>query len=148
MESVDKLRGWASQFTGPYKTNERQLNDLADAIEAEVAERYIELPTDINDAPVRVGDIMSDGEYVFRVERISYYGGATWSVLDDVGTAWAACDIHHKPTTVEDVLWECCKEYHSLLVESMSDIPHEMPAPSEVIDRYAAKLRLAAGGDG
>ena len=44
---------------------------------------------------------------------------------------------------VEDVLLEACKAYHGLMTESMSDVAHDMSAPSEIIAEYAAKLRLA-----
>ena len=49
--------------------------------------------------------------------------------------------------TVEDVLLDACKAYHSLMVESMSDVAHDMPAPSEVIAKYAKRLTLAEGED-
>ena len=117
-------------------------------IEQEVAERYMELPLDADGVPIRVGDVMEFS--AFEIEK------PVTRMVDGIGQgvffAWcgergyqqheAKRYRHHHAPTVEDVLLEACKAYHSLLIEGMSDVAHDMPAPSEIIAEYAAKLTL------
>lgn len=115
---------------------------LADRIDSEM----VELPKDKDGVPIHVGDVMEwpygNGEFI--VEGI---GGNTLFYIDKDSNEceWTAAGDkrHHHAPTVEDVLRECCLKYHALLIEGMSDIAHDMPAPSEIIAEYAAKLRLA-----
>ena len=78
----------------------RALGMATDEIERELKERYIELPVDANDVPIKVGDRLTDGKYVFEVDGISYnrYGG--WSIWNKQGSAWDCCDVEHVPDPV------------------------------------------------
>lgn len=115
---------------------------------------WIRLPLDADGVPIHVGDVMEwcdpDGEVTVTcevdavgVECFFAWDGANGRYAQKCANAYR----HHHPPTVEDVLLEACKAYHGLMVESMSDVAHDMPAPSEVIAEYAAKLRLAGDGE-
>ena len=133
-------------------------SDIVDEIEAELDECYAELPKDADGVPMRFGDKFTvpwhNGK-VFEVAGFSYSrqmaGGERTIWVDvydldqrrNVPLCSAASCHHYKPPTVYDVLIECCNKYHSLLLEAMSDIPHDMPAPGEIVEEYAAKFRFA-----
>lgn len=109
---------------------------------------WIRLPVDADDVPIHVGDKMEFCAFDIEHPVIRTVDG----IGKDVFFAWcgergyqqhdAKRYRHYTPPTVEDVLLEACKAYHGLMVESMSDVAHDMPASSEVIAEYAAKLRL------
>ena len=107
---------------------------------------YIAMPVDADGEYIHVGDVMEwpygNGEFI--VEGI---GGNTLFYIDKDSNEceWtAAGDKRHRhEPTVEDVLREACNAYHSLLIEGMSDVAHDMPAPSEIIAEYAAKLQVS-----
>ena len=110
-------------------------------IEKEVAERYMELPLDADGVPIRVGDVLTDGEYKFKVFELAAFGDGSWSIRNEDGNAWAACDVtHHHEPTVEDVL----REFAEKIIDSQ--IPNVHPTYEEAIAEYAAKLRLAEEG--
>lgn len=106
MESIEKLREWSR--LGPMVCQD--LLDIADDIEREIAERYMELPLDADGVPVHVGD------------KMQYHGGEPFTVCavaPGVIHMWAAAKLgersttyhyapdlctHHKPRTIEDVL--------------------------------------------
>ena len=103
-------------------------------IEKEVAERYMELPLDADGVPIRVGDVLTDVEYKFKVFELAAFGDGSWSIRNEDGNAWAACDVtHHHTPTVEDVLREfalaVCKD-------------DALTIRKDVVDEYAAKLQL------
>lgn len=110
---------------------------------------WVKLPVDADGVPIHVGDKMEFCAFDIEHPVIRTVDG----IGKDVFFAWcgergyqqhdAKRYRHYTPQTVEDVLLEACKAYHGLMVESMSDVAHDMPAPSEVIAEYAAKLRLA-----
>lgn len=115
---------------------------------------WIRLPLDADGVPIRVGDVLTDGEYTFTVCELAAFGGGSWSIRNEDGNAWKACDVthHHKPT-VEDVLRECianvCRSNAQLHEQgcpplTMEDIDEEL---DEYINEFAAKLRLAKGED-
>ena len=120
---------------------------------------WVKLPVDADGVPIHVGDVVTmqllfGGEskplVVDRMELSHGRDGDLWCVaLDTDKECWNEPSLMHHYTlpTVEDVLLEACKAYHGLMVESMSDVAHDMQAPSEVIAEYAAKLRLAEGED-
>lgn len=112
---------------------------------------WICLPLDADGVPIRVGDKMEFCAFDIEHPVIRTVDG----IGKDVFFAWcgergyqqhdAKRYRHYTPPTVEDVLLEACKAYHGLIVESMSDVAHDMLAPSEVIAEYAAKLQLKEG---
>lgn len=67
---------------------------------------WVQYPVDVDDKTIHIGDLMSDGEYVFKVDSMSLYDTG-WTVCDEHGVARATCDIHHvKEPDVVDFLLE------------------------------------------
>ena len=143
-DTCTQMAGVDDNFETVWITKSALLEDI-DAIEREVEERYIELPKDADGEYIHIGDRVEDNE---RVARIVLTNGS-WEPSVYVEKAPCLLEEHfcyevshyHEPT-VDDVLLEACKAYHGLMTESMSDVAHDMPAPSEVIAKYAAKLQL------
>lgn len=156
LESIEKLRKSADEISEcatpcgaspDWMGVRRKVGELADAIEQEIAERYVKLPLDAN------------GEYIHVGDEVDFLGHSTVDAIGKDGEVFIfasnwldgvfvqrACELrhYHKPT-LEDVLSECCSKYHNLLIESMSDSPHNLPSPSEIIDEYAEKVREVVG---
>ena len=145
MSITDELREYTKHYSVAGSTKDKLLTAIADRIDAET----VELPKDADGVTIHVGDVLTDGKYTFVVYELAVFGDGSWSIRNEDGNAWSACDVtHYHEPTVEDVLREACNAYHSLLIEGMSDVAHDMPAPSEIIAEYAAKLRLADDGEG
>lgn len=93
---------------------------------------WVRGPLDADGVPIRVGDRLTDGEYAFTVDELAVYGDGSWSIRNEDGNAWAACDVtHYHVPTVEDVLREFADE-----VQRCCDT-------EDTIAEYAARLRLA-----
>lgn len=132
MESTDKLRKYISAFvTGSMETD---LTDLADEIEREIAERYMELPVDADGVPIRLGDVM-DGVGMYdtlrdvtgEVIEVSFnatdsnecVASVALQVWSEDGKSWRRVYIdqyadryrHVKHRTIEDVLEEFLIEF-------------------------------------
>ena len=103
---------------------------------------WVRGPLDADGKMWRSGD-MSDSNWGV-IEGIAYEDGRWLVSGHDTSAPWIPADSirHHHEPTVEDVLREACNAYHSLLIEGMSDVAHDMPAPSEIIAEYSAKLQL------
>ena len=102
---------------------------------------YIALPVDADGVPIRVGDVLTDGEYTFVVGELAVFGDGSWSIRNDDGNAWEACDVtHHHEPTVEDVLREfsdkVCNSGHQWGLDA-----------KDTIAEYATKLRLAGDAE-
>ena len=78
---------------------------LADAIKAEIAERFMELPVDADGVPILLDDVVEpDGDEPFEV-RALMLDASGWFVIERLGSNWAAKQVHHvKPRTLEDAL--------------------------------------------
>ena len=161
---TDELREWAHGFNGPWRRNEEMLLAIADRIDAkhertfrnltdalhkqedatrELAEKSVLLPVDADGVPIRVGDVMWQKDRITKRACKAIMGDA-YVMLDGIqGAVYAKGLTHYHATTVEDVLLDACKAYHGLMIEGMSDVAHDMPAPYEIIAEYAAKLRMA-----
>ena len=115
------------------------LNRIADEIESEIAEHYMELPVDADGVPIRVGDKLE-------------YRGLTFdafSVAEDV--VFRECDFksgrytvdvydhsdvrHVKPRTLEDVL-----------ADFAADVENDRNT-IETARKYADEIRELLGGD-
>ena len=145
MSITDELRDYAEDWgwvgTGAEKAQDR-IEAIADRIDAELAERYVELPKDADGEYIHVGDVLTDGEYTFRVDELAAFGDGSWSIRNEDGDAWEACDVthHHEPTVV-DVL----REFYVLAVRGKE--AHSEDVDEGVLAKYAAKLRLAKEGE-
>ena len=109
-------------------------------LELQIAKMHlesVELPEDADGEPIHIGDVLTDGKYTFVVYELAVFGDGSWSIRNEDGNAWAACDVtHHHEPTVEDVLCE--------LLDKVDD---DRAGQAEIIAEYAAKLRLAKEGE-
>lgn len=115
---------------------------IADEIEREVAERFMELPLDADGVPIRVGDVMEFS--AFEIEK------PVTRMVDGIGQgvffAWcgergyqqheAKSYRHYHTPTVEDVL----REFAEKITDSQ--IPDVHPTYGEAIAEYAQRLQL------
>lgn len=143
LESIGKLREWSR--LGPMVCQD--LLDIADEIEREIAERYMERPCDKNGEPTYVG------------QRIKHRGheGEVWLIgVHEVMCSDRVCYpcgeyVHVKPRTVEDVLADvvalCANTWKG------GESPFAFYDVSDVMEsgnmrEYADELRELLGGDG
>ncbi len=140
LESTEQLRGMRGNYA-TYEDLVMRCCDIADEIEQEIEERYVELPKDKNGVPIHVGDVMQ-GEKVgggwcepFKVVRMDIDGDG-WEVYELGGYCHQPSLCRHKPPTVEDVLNELCtKAFHSR--EIGANVSYK-----DVIAEYAKRLQL------
>ena len=111
------------------------LNSIADAIESEIAERFIELPVDANGVPIHVGDELEGG---FAVDYVAPH----WVFSAGRGAKHDGSCHHVKPRTLEDVLSEfanrVCNSGHQWWLDA-----------ADVVPQYADEIRelMKEGGD-
>lgn len=103
MESIEKLREWVKSL---YTPNSGELKveglDIADEIEAEIAEKYMELPVDADGVPIHVGDEVKC-RFDKKTRHVAYVG--KYGFLEEPSKYFNATFFDHvKPRTIEDVL--------------------------------------------
>ena len=114
IESMDKLREWANVSGEPWAESRERLHRMLDEIEAEIEERFMELPVDVNNEPVHIGDEMEHRSKhetldVIAVGNDSFFTGR-WAD-DYVRCFEVSAEWHHaKPRTLEDVLADFAAE--------------------------------------
>lgn len=131
MKSIEKLREWSR--LGPMACQD--LLDIADEIEREIAERYMELPLDTNGVPIRTGDIIEFGKKGERLEVTHFgwteHGDPTIAYRRPNGTLDCSCIgtecRHVKPRTLEDVLQDA-----GVSVAAIEDVAAEIRELMEV----------------
>ena len=164
MKALDELREWLEnasnygtgedmfkKFKRPWFGWKSVLEPMLDAIEAELAEEYMELPIDADGVPIKVGDVLEppkgcDDYMPLMVVRLMYdsyedewffdgeAGGFTGMIGENMDVAgWT----HHHEPTVEDVLREFAEKVTD------SQIPGVHPTYEEAIAEYAKRLRIA-----
>ena len=133
---------------------------LADAIEAEIAERYIELPVDADGVPIRIGDKLYPKygdpftcfgyRYVMQVGYVDPH----WEVFFKHGktgtTAYLSAHScrHANPRTIEDVLAEFVERYNEVDNDpSHYSVEQRIAADNGTIEKYADELRELMGRD-
>lgn len=120
---------------------------FAERLEAAASERadvtlfgvdYTALPLDADGVPIHVGDVLDGYGKTIEVVELRI-GRSGWVLISRDGNAYADCAAfaHHHAPTVEDVL----EEFVARWMETHHD---DIPALKA---EYAAKLRLAEGGD-
>jgi hypothetical protein len=176
MSITDELREWINGNTIIHVTGLRAIADRIDAEheravmsamndalyhanDESMAELgWVRLPKDADGVPFRIGDKVDSDHYedgtVTGIQCYKIYNGGIRTLIAVRPDGWDVAMWHtpdeyrhHHGPTVEDVLLEACKAYHGLMTESMSDVAHDMPAPSEIIAEYAAKLRLRSDAE-
>jgi len=66
---------------------------------------YMMLPKDADGEPIHIGDRLTDGEYTFEVCELAAFCDGSWSIRNEDGNAWAACDVtHHEPDSWERII--------------------------------------------
>lgn len=148
MESIGKLRDLLKGCGCSDKCYSCGINfhgNIADEIEAEIAEKYMELPVDADGVPIRVGDVMTHKlgtgerkdivEAVYENGFLSYRSDGYWHHM--AGDTF----IHVKPRTIEEVLRDVWKE---ALDYAKGGIWRN---PDEVFVERAAEIRKLMGVD-
>jgi len=129
LESIERLREWSR--LGPMVC--KDLLDIADEIEREIAEKYMELPVDADGVPIRIGDTVRelDDCVPMKVMSLTFYEDCV-----DVNAYGMNPNLllHVKPRTVEDVLRDFLdvKVYTSKTYERYADELRELIKEGEL----------------
>ena len=115
-----------------------KVREHADRIEAEIAERFVELPVDADGVTIHVGDVVVSRDWC---EPRKVTGFAVLCRTSDGGCVWnEPCELeHYKPRTLEGVLRDVWKE---ALDYAKSDMWRN---PDEVFAERAAEIRELLG---
>lgn len=91
----------------PFSVDSSTVLSIADEIEREIAEHYMELPVDADGVPIHVGDVVAaQDEQPFEV-RAFQLDELGWFAIERLGSQWHVNQLHHvKPRTLFDVLAE------------------------------------------
>lgn len=146
MESIDKLRKKDGEMLIPLGNGQyvpdHSHNDIADEIEQEIAERYLELPTDADGVPIKVGDeccstVTGEEFSVTSLERTNVGWWVWYEPSKNLAVEYVA---HVKPRTLEDVLNELVEavRYERVCDKLLSETS---------IDDFAAEIREILGVD-
>lgn len=120
VKALEELRGLRDEAASKQVDNPkwvcRRAEEIADRIEAEIAERFMPLPCDGNGVPIRVGDKLEchangyDGTFtVFAIGNDVVVGNHDTEWIARNPIKWfhiASFCMHVKPRTLEDVLSE------------------------------------------
>lgn len=150
LESIKKLRKSAdeiSELATPCGASpdwmgvRRKIDALADAIEQEVAERYVPLPTDADGVPIHLGDVMEFSHFDIKHPVVRTVDG----IGKDVFFAWcgergyqqhdAKRYRHHQPDSWERIIEDAVK---------MGVYDHDN---EHVKEKLIARCRALAGDD-
>ena len=154
MSITDELRDWAKEHL-----SRSSILAIADRIDAAMAERYVELPTDADGEYIHIGDVMESGDGdVFTVSSVDYglhpsNGRGKFWMLWNEDADFYECAYecrHHKQPTVEDVLREFAEkmaENTAMYVAESWDADERDEADTAAIAEFAAKLRLAGDAE-
>ena len=159
LESIEKLRKSADEISEcatpcgaspDWMGVRRKVGELADAIEQEIAERYVKLPLDAN------------GEYIHVGDEVDFLGHSTVDAIGKDGEVFIfasnwldgvfvqrACDLrHYHAPTLEDVLSDIADEAASLTASYHEDGmtgEEYMVAMQLLAMEYAHKVREVMG---
>lgn len=141
MQSLDELRKvlpWCCEYADTdecrkHRSCQEHIADMLDAIEQELAERYVELLVDADGVPIHVGDVMAYADNTKPMEVIALVPPAVF--LTEDGPRYADMCRHHHAHTVEDVL----TEFAAKLIER-GELTN---GGAQTIAEYAKRLKLA-----
>ena len=157
MKSIDELREIGTKvknscFTGVHCD---AVLELADEIEAEIADNYMRLPCDANGVSIHVGD--SVAEEPFRPNIGEKPAEVVCMLINSDGWSIGDCDPcghwfhpatleHVKPRTLEDVLEDYVIEYQTRHARSEFGAEHfDHVDVHEMIKRCADEIRELLG---
>ena len=146
IKALDELREYAEQCCPAYEDYDARMMEIADAIEAEIAGRFMELPVDVDGVPIHVGDLIEFGEKGERLEVTHFgwtkHGDPTIAYRRPNGTLDCSCIgaecRHVKPRTLEDVLRECGKGYYAHMTDNYMNYDG---TDDQLIAKYADEIR-------
>lgn len=148
MESIGKLRELRDETASKMVDNPRwvcaRAEEIADEVEREIAEKYMERPCDMDGVPIKIGDELSHDGFArnFIVHSYELVDGV-WKVWDVANGATHICSAcrHVKSRTVEDVLEEflhtaadACAETNCELEKQIAKYADELRGMMEVRD--------------
>ena len=134
IKALEDLRVYANDWRNGLGGYPSDVETLADRIESEISERYMELPVDADGAPIKLGDVLGFRGLKVKCaavsqERVYYwndFGYWTWENADECR--------HDKPRTVEDVLLD--------LVNDTARQGHQIGLTGhEIVMKYADEIR-------
>lgn len=145
IKALEELRHHAHVLKGG-STDYNELFEIADEIEAEIAERFVELPVDADGVPIHVGDEIEcrtngyDGTFtVFAIGNNVAVGNHDIEWIRRNPSKWfhvASFCTHVKPCTLEDVLREFTEKYQYCISDNGRSI---------TLAKYAAEIRELLG---
>ena len=148
LESVEQLRGMRGNYA-TYEDLVMRCCDIADEIEQEVAERYIEGPTDKDGNPITYDTkIYQWGALEYIACEMHQDGTCEWFVRGHDTSASLEKAKHvtvMKPPTVEDVLEEYRVKYYDLVTDmECKNITNEeyVQGIRELTSEFAERLQL------
>ena len=141
LESIEKLREWVQhidenrQLGALAGTGKQGLINIADAIQAEVDEKYMLLPVDADNVPLRIGD---DVVSLDTGQSLVVTGIADDAVQVSCFSTWESGDhfTHFKPRTVEDVLKYVVRVFTGRELDYMGEVERNE------FNSLAAELRM------
>ncbi len=131
MEGIEKLRTAARNMAKGRPLEEHEecnlLLYIANEIEREIADKYMELPVDADGEPIHIGDAMDDGKVAKLVisddGEHSVYVYKLRNVLNEF---YCYETSHVKPRTVEDVMSEYAELSASQDVKKYHEVSDEL----------------------
>ena len=143
LESIEKLRELRNAVKVAMADNPLWVcgiaKRIADEIQAEIDERFMELPVDADGVPIHVGDKLRgkylNGNPIVEVIAIDYSANG-WRISEnECSFSTPNLYVHVKPRTVEDVLRECAYEH----ANGRDD---EYGGTNAMFEKYAAELQM------
>lgn len=127
IEAIKKLRQYAPNSVPGVRS---ELLLIADEIQAEIDARYMELPVDADGVPIHVGDMVNarDWRETRKVSEIAV-----------VCETSDGCRFWHMPNN----LYHCTRTVEDVLMDVLRDSTHPDMGNSDIIEKYAAELRMA-----
>jgi hypothetical protein len=140
-ESADSMHETDAQKLG-YDEGFASADDwLAQHEDAMAEHGWVRLPVDVNDEPIRIGDVMEWPTTGETFEVVGIGDGTLFYVEDGSECAdWtgASTKRHHHAPTVEDVLRE--------MLDAWGELPSNATNEA-IVAEYAKRLKLAEGED-
>ena len=158
MESIEKLRELVEQSRNEYVQGSVSynvgFNEIADEIEREIAERYMELPVDADGVPIHVGDVLEYGDRVRATGIVKALNGGmviamhvdeTCSNYAKYGLLWEAEGCHHvKPDPVRERVMRFLRDVEE---ESGLSYGNRVEVDDSTIDEFIADIREAVSAE-
>lgn len=155
LKSVSKLRLLVDETRDAYLRGDVsyiiELDGIAERIEQEVSERFMELPKDADGVPIHAGDVLTDGKHTYTVTSVTFDSFAV-TVCGHSETSLNSWPIdqpgkmrHHHEPTVEDVLRDMhakLDEVTALYVGEAIDSDERDSDEARIFAEYAQRLQL------